>query len=133
MNTPTFLKRRDVLRSSILAGSALALPTWAKAAGSNGDIRVAVIGFNGRGAGHIGSLQKIKGVRIVALCDVDSAVMAKHVEALGKKDIKVKTYEDYRKLVEDPEIDAVTIATPNHTHTIIALTALAAMRSRDST
>lgn len=125
-STSSQMKRRDVLKSTFFAGTALALPTWSKAAGSNGDIRIAVIGFNGRGAGHIGNLLKIKGVRIVALCDVDSAVVAKQVEVLAKKNITVKTYEDYRKLCEDKDIDAVTIATPNHTHTLIALTALAA-------
>jgi len=122
------MKRRDVLRSTLYAGTALALPTWSRAAGANGDIRVAVIGFNQRGAGHIKSLLGLKseGVRLVALCDVDTAVIDKHVANLEKEGIKVKTFTDYRKLVEDPEIDAVTIATPNHTHTIIALTALAA-------
>ncbi len=125
MNTSSNLKRRDVLRSSIYAGTALALPVWSRAADSNGDIRVAVIGFKGRGSGHIGSLLKIKGVRLAALCDVDSDVLSKKVAELEKKNIKVKSYTDYRKLCEDPEVDAVTIATPNHTHTLIALTAIA--------
>lgn len=120
------MKRRDVLKSTLYAGTALALPTWSQAADANGDIRVAVIGFNGRGAGHISSLLAIKGVRLVALCDVDSAVVEKHVASLAKKNITVKTYEDYRKLLEDKDIDAVTIATPNHTHTLIAMSALAA-------
>jgi predicted dehydrogenase len=125
------ISRRDVLRSSLYAGTAVLLPTWARAAGSNGDIRVGVIGFNGRGAGHISNIAGSKGkpgmpgVRIVALCDVDSDVLDKHVAALGKQDIKVKPYVDYRKLCEDKDIDAVVIATPNHTHTLIALTALA--------
>ncbi|WP_265595205.1 Gfo/Idh/MocA family oxidoreductase, partial [Verrucomicrobium sp. BvORR106] len=120
------MNRRDVLRSTVYAGTALALPTWAAPAGANGDIRIAVIGFKGRGAGHIGSLSKIKGVRIVALCDVDSEVMDKHVASLKKNNVEVKSYTDYRKLLEDKDIDAVTIATPNHTHTVIALAALAA-------
>ena len=118
--------RRDVLRSSIYAGTAALLPTWARSAGANGDVRIAVIGFNGRGAGHISSLLKIPGCRIVALCDVDSGVLEKGVANLKKQNIEVKSYTDYRKLVEDKDIDAVTIATPNHTHTLIALTALAA-------
>ena len=126
MNTPTTLKRRDVLRSTLYAGTALALPAWSRAAGSNGDIRIAVIGFNGRGSGHIGDLLKIEGVRLVALCDVDSDVLEKKVEMLKKKNIEVKSYTDYRKLMEDKDIDAVTIATPNHTHTLIALAGLAA-------
>jgi predicted dehydrogenase len=120
------LSRRRLLRNSILAGTALALPTWSRAAGANSDVRVAVIGFNSKGAGHIKSLLKIKGVRLVALCDVDTAVIDKQVAELKKLNLSVKTYTDYRKLVEDPEIDAVTIATPNHTHTVIALAALAA-------
>lgn len=126
--TTTNISRRTLLRSSLYAGTAIALPTWSRAAGANGDIRVAVIGFKGRGAGHISSLLGLEseGVRLVALCDVDSDVVDKQVEKLSKKDIKVKTYSDYRKLVEDPDIDAVTIATPNHTHTVIALAALAA-------
>lgn len=120
------MKRRDVLRSSLYAGAALALPARTKAAGANGDIRVAVIGFNGRGSGHIGSLQKIPGVRLVALCDVDSNVLQKGVEAQAKKNNTVTAYTDYRKLMLDPEVDAVTIATPNHTHTLIAMAAIAA-------
>jgi len=129
MNITNQINRRDILRTSLYAGTALALPRWAKAEGANDDIRVAVIGFNGRGSGHISDLtnaQKIPGVRLVALCDVDSGVMDEKVAALDKKGIKVKTYTDYRKLLEDKDIDAVTIATPNHTHTLIALTALAA-------
>lgn len=120
------LTRRDVLRSTLYTGAALTLPAWARAAGVNGDVRMAVIGFNSRGAGHIQSLMKIKGCRLVALCDVDTAVLDKHAENLKKNKIEVRKYTDYRKLVEDKEVDAVTIATPNHTHTLIAMTALAA-------
>ncbi|QIF04295.1 Gfo/Idh/MocA family oxidoreductase [Roseimicrobium sp. ORNL1] len=127
MNTHTSIKRRDVLRSSLYAGTAMALPIWSRAEGSNSDIRVAVIGFNGRGKGHIGSLAKIKGVRLVALCDVDSGVLDKEIADQKKKgNTDIKAYTDYRKLVEDKDIDAVTIATPNHTHTLIAMTAIAA-------
>ena len=126
MNTHNSIKRRDVLRSTLYAGTALALPTWSRAADANGDIRVAVIGFKSRGAGHISSLKKIKGVRLVALCDVDSDVLDKKVAELAKEKITVKPYTDFRKLCEDPDIDAVTIATPNHTHTLIAMTAIAA-------
>jgi len=123
------LTRRQILRSSIFAGAAAALPAWASPSGANGEIRIGVIGFNGRGAGHIKDLtdpNKIQGVRIVALCDVDSDVMDKHVASLKKNNIEVKTYVDYRKLLENKDIDAVVIATPNHTHTLIALSALAA-------
>lgn len=110
-----------------IAGAAglVSMPTWAKSIGANEDVRVAVIGFKSRGSGHISSLLKIKGVRLVALCDVDSAVMEKKVAELAKKDIKVKQYKDFRECCADPEIDAITIATPNHSHALIALTGLA--------
>ncbi|MBX7210312.1 MAG: Gfo/Idh/MocA family oxidoreductase [Verrucomicrobiaceae bacterium] len=118
--------RRQFIRGSLAGAASLAaLPAWAAPSGANGDIRVAVIGFNGRGAGHIGSLLKIPGVRIVALCDVDNEVLKKGVADLAKKNVTVKTYTDYRKCCEDKEIDAITIATPNHTHTLIAMTGIA--------
>ena len=65
--------RRSFLKSSALAASALALPasSWAAVRGANEDIRVAVIGFNGRGKDHIEGFRKVPGVRLVALCDVD--------------------------------------------------------------
>lgn len=59
--TRKHISRRDVLRSSLFAGTAALLPTWAKAEGSNSDIRVGVIGFNGRGAGHINNIAGSKG------------------------------------------------------------------------
>lgn len=118
--------RRTFVRGTIAGAAGLAtLPSWAKPLGANGDVRVAVIGFKSRGSGHINSLLKIPGVRLVALCDVDSEVMDKKVAELAKKDIKVKTYKDYRECCADPDIDAITIATPNHSHTLIALTGIA--------
>ena len=117
--------RRQFIRGSIASATGLAaMSTWAAPIGANGAVRVAVIGFNGRGAGHIKSLEEIPGVRIVALCDVDTNVLTKGVESQAKKNNTVTAYTDYRKLMLDPEVDAVTIATPNHTHTLIAMTAM---------
>ncbi len=117
--------RRQFIYGSLASATGLAaMSTRAAPTGANGDIRVAVIGFNGRGDGHIKSLQAIPGVRIVALCDVDTNVLTKGVESQAKKNNTVTAYTDYRKLMLDPEVDAVTIATPNHTHTLIAMTAM---------
>lgn len=121
MNAPTTSRRRFL--ASSLAG-AVALPAWSAPLGANGDIRVAVIGFRGRGSGHIKELLKVPGVRLVALCDADQAVIDKKVVELAKDNIQVKTYRDFRECCADKEIDAVTIATPNHSHVLIALTAL---------
>lgn len=121
MNTPASSRRR-FLQTSLAA--AASLPAWAAPLGANSDVRVAVIGFRGRGSGHIKELLARPGVRLVALCDVDQDVIDKRVAELAKKNIKVKTYRNFRECCADKDIDAVTIATPNHSHVLIALTAL---------
>src|ERR1051326_110235 len=103
----TQISRRTFLTGSLAAGATLAL-TRARALGANDDIRVAVVGFNSRGESHIGDLVGIKGVRLVALCDVDPAVLARQVDRLDKQGVKVATYSDVRKLLESKEIDAIT-------------------------
>ena len=110
------LHRRTFIKNSALAAAVagLSAQTYAQSAGANGDLRVAVVGFRSRGLEHIKELKKIKGVRIVALCDVDSKVVAK-----GLKDNPgAKGYTDIRKMLEDKDIDAVSIASPNHQHSI---------------
>src|SRR5688572_21828951 len=123
--------RRDFLKTSALAAAAVATPSFLSAAsvgrvlGANDEIRVAVVGFNGRGGDHIGGLQSLrkKGerVRLAALCDVDSEVLAKGVAAAEKNGDKVAGYTDIRKLLENPDIDVVSIASPNHWHALGAI------------
>jgi len=119
------MKRRQLLQASLFAGTWSLLSPLARAVGANEDIRVAVIGFNGRGMGHINDLLKAKGCRLVAICDCDETVLARGKENLAKQGVNVATFTDYRKLCESKEIDAVSIATPNHTHVLISLTAAA--------
>ncbi len=114
------ITRRSFLTGSVAVGASLVLPT-ASVLGANDDLRVAVIGFNGRGVGHINDLAKMKGVRLVALCDVDPAVLAREATKLDKQGIKVQTYSDVRKLLENKDIDAITTATPNHWHSLIGI------------
>ena len=122
MNT---LRRRQFLKSSALIAASLSVPwrAWSRVIGANDDIRVAVVGFNGQGKSHISSLRglKNKGVRIVALCDVDEKVLGGQVDEFSKRGEKVKAYRDVRKLLEDPEIDAISTATPNHWHALISI------------
>ncbi len=115
--------RRSFLKSSILTTAALSLSarSYSQTEGANSDIRVAVVGFNGRGGDHIQNYLKIKGVRIVALCDVDTAVLAKGAAQLKAKGVEVETFQDIRKLLESKEVDAISIATPNHWHSLGAI------------
>ena len=120
--------RRSFLKSSIAATAALSLPArlYSAAVGANEDIRVGVVGFNGRGGDHISNYLKLKGARIVALCDVDTAVLDKGVAQLEKKGQTVTPYQDIRKMLESKEVDVVSIATPNHWHSLGAIWAIQA-------
>jgi predicted dehydrogenase len=120
------LSRRTFLKSSALAAAGASLParSWGQILGANSDIRVAVIGLNGRGKNHLSSLAKIPGVRVVAICDVDTAILDKVKTTVNNGD--VKTYVDLRQVYASPDIDAVTIATPNHWHSLAAIWALQA-------
>jgi predicted dehydrogenase len=117
--------RRTFLKTSLFAGAALAAP-WSRVLGANEDIRIAVVGFHGRGGDHIGNYLKLKGVRIVALCDVDKTVLEHGVAQIKGKGEAPVGYSDIRKLLESKDIDAVSIATPNHWHSLAAIWAIQA-------
>lgn len=111
------LTRRNFLKTAAIGAAAFSFEarSWSRAAGANSDIRIAVIGFRSQGAGHIRTLSKMKGVRLVALCDVDRQVLeAKARELSGG----VQTFTDIRKLLDNKDVDAVSIAMPNHWHAL---------------
>jgi predicted dehydrogenase len=120
------VSRRSFIKTSavVVAGASLSAKSWGQVLGSNSDIRVAVIGLNGRGKDHLESLSKISGVRVVALCDVDSAVLDKVKPTVNGG--SVTTYRDIRQLLASKDVDAVTIATPNHWHSLAAIWAMQA-------
>ncbi len=111
------LSRRDFLKTAALGTAAFTVHgrCWGRPAGANGDIRVAQIGFRSQGAGHIKTLSKVPGVRLVALCDVDRHVLEAKAAELGGG---IQTYTDIRKLLENKEVDAVSVAVPNHWHAL---------------
>lgn len=130
----TFLKDSCVATAACGAAPYLAsLPGRAasgRVIGPNEDIGFAVVGFNGQGGSHLSSLRSLreKGekVRVVALCDVDRAVLDKGVNGFASKGEQVAGYTDIRKLLEDPNVDALSIATPNHWHALGTIWALQA-------
>ena len=115
------MNRRTFLKSTIAASLSLHARTRAQSPGANEDIRVAVIGFNGRGENHIAEYLQMKGVRIVALCDVDAKVLDKGRAQLAAKNANVETFQDIRKLLESKEVDAISVATPNHWHSLASI------------
>jgi len=115
--------RRTFLKTAALAPAigSLTARSWAQVQGANGDIRVAVIGLNGRGQNHLSSLRALSGVRIAAICDVDTAVLERTATGLAKYNLTPEKFTDLRKLFASKDIDAVTIATPNHWHSLAAI------------
>jgi predicted dehydrogenase len=120
------VSRRVFIKTTAIAAAGAALParSWGQVLGANDDLRLAVIGLNGRGKAHLSSLARITGVRVVALCDVDTAVLDRVKPTVNAG--SVKTYTDIRKLLASHDVDAVTIATPNHWHTLAAIWAMQA-------
>ena len=110
--------RRNFVKSAV-AGAAIAMPaiSYGRIAGTNEKIRVAVVGVRGRGQSHMNGFKD----NLVALCDCDQKILD---ERVGSRDLK--KFVDFRKLCEDKSIDVISIATPNHTHSLIGITAMQA-------
>jgi predicted dehydrogenase len=125
---------RPMTRRSFLKGAAAAaafpLVTIAgtkssgRVIGANDTIRVAVAGIHGRGNDHIKELLDLKNekLEIVTLIDPDSSLFASHQKTIREKSGKEPTcVQDVRKVLEDKNIDAITIATPNHWHSLMTI------------
>ena len=125
----TTIDRRDFLKTSgkaITVGAA-ALALGGKVLGANDRVRVAICGTRGRGKDHIKGFSGVPGVEIAALCDVDENILNQRiadVQATGRP--KPKGYVDVRELLKDKDIDAISIATPNHWHSLMAIWAVQA-------
>ncbi|MFH1719489.1 MAG: Gfo/Idh/MocA family oxidoreductase [Planctomycetota bacterium] len=114
--------RRDFMKSSIAAGAGLTLASpFSRVRGANDAVRVAVVGINGRGSSHISAFNDMEGVRIAAFCDVDRNVLDKRVKPFKDRNVTVDTYVDIREMLEDKNIDAISIATPNHWHSLATI------------
>jgi predicted dehydrogenase len=129
MNNDSAFSRRDFLKTSAKTGAGLAalrsisfITQPERVFGANDRVQVAIIGLNGRGADHIREVSRQPNAQIAALCDVDSRVLDRRCAQMDKQGVpKPKTYTDIRKLLDDKSIDAITIATPNHWHSLMAI------------
>ncbi len=115
--------RRDFFSTATAAlGSALILAEPRRVFGANDRVRVALCGVRGRGRDHLRNYSKIKNVEIAAVCDIDENVLRERLAQMEKMGLpKPATYTDIRKLLENKSIDAVSIATPNHWHSLMAI------------
>ena len=93
----------------------------ARILGANDQLRVGVIGVRGRGRSHIQGFRKLAGCRVAALCEVDAAIMDREATRLAKAGEDVDRYVDYRAMLDAKDIDAISIATPNHWHSLMVI------------
>ena len=129
MSTKPFrTTRRHFLKTTAVVVAALgwSARSWSQVAGANEAIRVAVIGFGGRGQNHIDGFAKLDGVRLTALCDCDQDILDRGVAKQKAKGNEVEGFIDTRKLLESKNVDVVSIATPNHWHSLGAIWAIQA-------
>ncbi|HWN97296.1 MAG TPA: Gfo/Idh/MocA family oxidoreductase, partial [Methylomirabilota bacterium] len=114
--------RRDFIRTIGLATAGSALvgcqTTVARRISANEKLNIAVIGVAGRGGENLREVAALE--NIVALCDVDSTRLA----AAAQRFPAAKTYPDYRRLIDQRDIDAILVATPDHTHAVATAAAL---------
>lgn len=103
-----------------------ATPTVQRHVGPNEKIHVAVIGFNGRGLSHIQGWLGNTGAELVALADCDPGAEARAVKRFANVSRRPRFEKDFRTLLDDPSIDVVSIATPNHWHALMAIWAMQA-------
>ncbi len=122
------LSRRHFVRDSGIVAGAMMLPAALRArvarVAPSDQVRVGVIGINGMGFTNLRSILKIPEVECGALCDVDASVLNRRAleveDATGRKPV---LYSDFRLLLEDSDIDAVIIGTPDHWHCLMMVMA----------
>jgi len=127
-------RRKFLHQSAALAGGGLLLSAFDNKAFAifknrimpSDQINIGAIGIKGMGFSNLSAALKVPGVNVVALCDVDKNVLDARMADLEKMKVdtsKIKLYGDYRKLLEQKDIDAVIIGTPDHWHTLIMVEA----------
>jgi len=135
------IDRRQFLKQTSVAGIGLGMAGYlgslnrasaasaapAKKFAANDRITAAVIGTNGRGLAHVECLTSLPGVEIKYICDVDTRAVEKGIKHTTKKQANApQGAGDFRQVLADPSVDVVTIATPDHWHSPMAILALAA-------
>ncbi len=132
MNHPT---RRDFLKSATAAGLAASFTiagtkASARVLGANERLRMAVCGMGGRGQSHAGSFSGMKDVELVYVVDPDLAHQQRAAEGYSKRTgYTVKGLSDVREALADKNLDAISVATPNHWHSLMVIWAAQAGKS----
>jgi predicted dehydrogenase len=124
------MNRRSFLGRTVAAAGALAAvsaSSYTRVLGANDAVRIGVAGLNGRGESHVGAFSKIDGVRVAFLIDPDRRTFGRRIKQVEERGgAKPETFQDIRKALERKDLDAVSIATTNHWHSLITIWACVA-------
>ncbi len=125
------LSRRNFLKSTLAAAASITIAgtkSSGRVLGANDTIRVAVAGLHGRGQAHLAAYLGMPGVQVTYLVDPDTRTFSQRPRKKGAKAGEInwggrppKTVQDIRRALEDANVDAVSIATPNHWHSLMAV------------
>ena len=115
--------RRTFMKTSLATVGSLTLASgaWSRIRGANDDIRVGIVGVRKKGKEHIQDFRRLSGVRVVAICDADTQWLDIEVKKLKDRNLTVETYVDYRKMLENKNIDAVVLCVPDHWHALMTI------------
>ena len=117
----------QITRREALGAAMAGLAVRARAASPNEQVGLSIIGVGGMGHGHVERVLTRDDVRIVSICDVDQANAERAGQTVFKATSETpKLAEDFRRVLEDKEVDAVVVATPHHWHAPIAVRAMQA-------
>jgi len=122
-NRRTFIRKTAIGTAGVSMGlTAFSARSYGRILGANDRINIGIIGLRGRGQNHLESFSGMynDGVYVKTVCDVDSQFLepSRKVVAENQEGNMPDAVKDLRKIYEDPEIDAVSIATPNHWHAL---------------
>ncbi len=123
--------RREFLKNVALGTAGLAVGlnarSYARIMGANDRVNFAVIGLHGRGYAHMECIRGNKNTMVTHVCDVDRRELDKFADATTKQFNQTPVKEkDFRKILESRDVDVITIATPEHWHTPMAIAGLQA-------
>jgi predicted dehydrogenase len=126
------VRRREFLNTFAVGGAGIALgitaKSYAQILGSNDRLNFAIIGLNGRGYAHLAALKANRSAaRISHVCDVDSNTLKKFADRVQQEMGEAPAEEkNFRRILEQKDVDAITVATPDHWHTPMAIAGLRA-------
>jgi predicted dehydrogenase len=114
------ISRRSFLGSAVAASFTIAgTKSSGKVLGANDTVRIGIAGLNGRGGAHVNAWTSLKEVEITYLIDPDTRTHGKHQDRLGA--MQPKKIKDVRQALDDKNLDAISIATPNHWHALMTV------------